>query len=177
MLPTPRRIALIILLLASVHTLDRTAPGEPPPEVQLRPVSYREFGEVVKAQRGKVVVVDVWADFCVPCKREFPNLVRLHQRYAADGLVCLSVSVDPKDKHDAALAFLTKQKANFANYRLTDSNEVWQKAWKITGPPAVFVFDRAGKRAAKFDTEDEKKKPFTYENVEELVRKLLREGT
>src|SRR5579871_6210498 len=115
---TPCRIALIILALAVVHRGGR-APAAGP-EVQLRPVSYRELGDVVKARRGKVVVVDVWADFCAPCKREFPNLVRLHERYAADGLVCVSVSVDGAAKHDAALAFLKRQKATFANYRLTD---------------------------------------------------------
>jgi thiol-disulfide isomerase/thioredoxin len=167
-----RRILLIILPLATVHTWCDRAAAEPP-VVQLRPVSYRELGDIVRAQRGKVVVVDVWADFCVPCKREFPNLVRLNERYAADGVVCLSVSVDDAAKHDAALAFLTKQKATFANYRLTDKPEVWQKAWNINGPPAVFVFDRAGKRAAKFDTEDENK-PFTYDEVEAVVRKLIR---
>jgi thiol-disulfide isomerase/thioredoxin len=169
-----RRIPLIILTLAIVHSWYCAALADPP-GVQLRPVSYRELGDVVKAQRGKVVVVDVWADFCVPCKREFPNLVRLNERYAADGLVCISVSVDDAAKHDAALAFLTRQKATFANYRLTDKAEVWQKAWKISGPPTVFVFDRSGRRAAKFDSEDENK-PFTYDEVEALVRKLLRPG-
>jgi thiol-disulfide isomerase/thioredoxin len=120
-------------------------------------------------------VVDVWADYCLPCKREFPNLVRLSQRYAAGGLVCISVSVDDAAKHDAALAFLQRQNATFANYRLTDKPDVWQKAWKIAGPPAVFVFDRAGRRAAKFDSEDDKK-PLTYEEVEARVRELLRPG-
>jgi thiol-disulfide isomerase/thioredoxin len=173
-----RRIGLIILALAVVHTWDRTASADPLPEVRLKDINYHDFGEVVKAQRGKVVVVDVWADFCAPCKREFPNLVRLHERYAADGLVCISVTVDKAEQHTAALVFLTRMKATFANYRLTDPVEVWQKAWKINGPPAVFVFDRNGKRAARFDGEDEKK-PFTYENaqVEALVRKLLRPGS
>ena len=49
-------------------------------------------------------------------------------------------------------------------------------AFKISGPPAVFVFDREGKRAAKFVSEDGKE-PFTYEEVEALVRKLLRPGS
>jgi thiol-disulfide isomerase/thioredoxin len=176
MTATVRRIRLIILTLAVVYTPGGFAFADPGPEVRLRPVSYRELGEFVKAQRGKVVVVDVWADFCVPCKCEFPNLVRLHERYAADGLVCVSVSVDDAAKHDAALAFLTRQRAAFTNYRLTDKAEVWQAAWKIAGPPAVFVFDRQGQRAARFDSEDERK-PFTYDEVEALVRKLLRPGT
>jgi thiol-disulfide isomerase/thioredoxin len=174
---TARRILLIIVALSSVHTGDGVALADPPqPDVQLQTVSYRHLGEIVKAQRGKVVVVDVWANFCAPCKKEFPNLVRMHERYAADGLVCLSVTVDKEAQHAAALGFLVRQKATFANYRLTDEEQVWQKAWKISGPPAVFVFDRAGKRAARFDAEDDKK-PFTYDEVEALVRNLLRPGS
>jgi thiol-disulfide isomerase/thioredoxin len=175
---TVRRTGLIILTLAVVHTLDRPVAADPPGDVKLRAVSYHELGETVRAQRGKVVVVDVWADFCAPCKREFPNLVRLHERYAGDGLVCMSVSVDKADQHTAALVFLTRQKATFPNYRLTDSDEVWQKAWKINGPPALFIFDRDGKRVARFDSEDDKK-PFSYESagVEAIVRKLLRPGS
>jgi thiol-disulfide isomerase/thioredoxin len=173
-----RRIGLIILTLTVVHTWDAAAPADPPAGVGLKDVSYRELGEAVKAQRGKVVIVDVWGDFCPPCKKEFPNLVELHRRFAADGLVCISVTVDKAEKAAAALKFLERQKATFPNYRLTDPEEVWQKAWKISGPPAVFVFDREGKRAARFDSEDDKN-PFSYEKaeVEALVRKLLRPGS
>jgi thiol-disulfide isomerase/thioredoxin len=168
---------MTILALAGVHTGDGAVRADPPqPDIRLRTINYRELGEFVKAQRGKVVVVDVWASFCAPCKKEFPNLVRMHQRYAGDGLVCLSVTVDREAQHDAALTFLTRQKATFANYRLTDEDPVWQKAWKISGPPAVFVFDRAGKRAGRFDGEDEKK-PVSYDEVETLVRNLLRSGS
>jgi thiol-disulfide isomerase/thioredoxin len=177
MLATPCRILLIILALVSVHTVGSSALADPvSPEVQLKTVDYRQLGEIVKAQRGKVVVVDVWATYCAPCKREFPNLVRMNERYATDGLVCLSVTVDKDAQHDAALAFLQKQKATFSNYRLTDQESVWQKAWKISGPPAVFVFDRNGKRAARFDGEDDNK-PVSYEEVESIVRKLLRPGS
>ena len=176
-MPKARQILLIILLLASVHTAG-TASADPPagPMVHLQPISYRELGEFVKSQRGKVIVVDVWASFCAPCKKEFPNLVRMHDRYAKDGLVCVSVTVDKEPQSATALAFLDKQRATFRNYRLTDEEQLWQKAWKITGPPAVFVFDRAGKRAGRFDAEDEKK-PLVYDEVESLVRNLLRTGS
>jgi thiol-disulfide isomerase/thioredoxin len=173
---TPHQIAVIILTLTSVQYSGGTALADPPrSDVQLQTIDYRKLGDLVKAQRGKVVVVDVWASYCVPCKREFPNLVRMYGQYAADGLVCLSVTVDKEAQHEAALAFLRKQKATFNNYRLTDEEAVWQKAWKISGPPAVFVFDRNGKRAARFDGEDEKR-PVNYDEIEVIVRKLLRPG-
>ena len=118
----------------------------------------------MKAQRGKVVLVEVWGDFCVPCKKGFPHLVKLHQDRAKDGLVCISVAVDDELK-PAILAFLTKQKATFANYWLDERATVWQDQWDIKGPPAVFLFDRQGRRAARFDCNDPNKQ-YTPADVE-----------
>jgi thiol-disulfide isomerase/thioredoxin len=140
--------------------------------VELKAVKYADLARAVRDQRGKVVVIDVWANFCVPCKQEFPHLVELHHKYGSRGLVCMSLTVDPAEGRDDALKFLVKQKATFANYWLDEKPEVWQERWHITGPPAVFVFDRQGRRAARFDTEDDNK-PFTYADVEKLVQQLL----
>jgi len=99
----------------------------------------------------------------------------MRQRYAGQGLVCLSVSVDRTERHDAAPAFLKAQKATFANYRLDEETAFWQEKWDLNGPPAVFVFDKQGKRAGKFDGNDPDK-PYSYADVERLVVELLREG-
>jgi hypothetical protein len=98
--------------------------------------------------------------------------VQLHQRYAKDGLVCLSVSVDVPDRRDGALQFLRQENATFANYWLDEKDTLWADKLDIGGPPAVFVFDRQGRRAAKFDTNDPDK-PFDLTDVEKVVRKLL----
>jgi len=98
----------------------------------------------------------------------------MHGKYATDGLVCLSVCVDPADKRNEALKFLKAQNATFPNYLLDATEQVWQNRWEITGPPCVFVFDRNSRRAAKFDNEDSDR-PFSSDDVERLVRKLLDE--
>ena len=98
----------------------------------------------------------------------------MHQRYAPDGLVCMSVSVDEVGNKDKALKFLQERQADFGNYLLDEDTEVWQNKWKITATPAVFVFDRDGKLARQFDSEDPDH-PFDYTDVEPLVRKLLKE--
>jgi len=121
-------------------------------------------------------VVDVWADFCIPCKHEFPNLIRLHKKYADQGLVCFSVTVDPPDGarvQEKALAFLEKMQASFPNFFLDEREEVWQNRWDMNGPPCVFVFDRQGKRAAKFLNGPTAANQFTYADVEKLVVELL----
>ncbi len=140
--------------------------------VELKVVKYRDLVQAVRDQRGKVVVIDVWGDFCPPCKREFHNLVELHQQYGDKGLVCMSVTLDPPDNKDAALKFLVQKKATFANYLLDEKPEVWAERWHIQGPPTVFVFDRQGRRAARFDSENPDK-PLSYEDVKKLIQKLL----
>ena len=176
------RIAVGILPMAFVAwfvftPVDAGAPSDTG-GVEVRAIKYRDLVQAVRSQRGKVVVIDVWADFCTPCKKEFHNLVEMHQRDGTKGLVCMSVAVDPpKDKKAPApppgtLAFLIRQKAAFANYWLNEDAKVWTERWGITGPPAVFVFDRQGRRAAKFDREDPDKS-WEYDDVKKLVQKLL----
>jgi len=91
----------------------------------------------------------------------------------------MSVAIDPPaEDADAAapppeiLKFLRKKNAIFANYWLDEKPELWMERWRIAGPPTVFVFDRQGKRAGKFNTENADK-PWLYEDVKKLVEKLL----
>jgi hypothetical protein len=94
----------------------------------------------------------------------------MHERYGGKGVVCMSVSVDPEENRGEALKFLTRKKATFANYWIDETDEFWQPRWKIRSPPAMFVFDRQGRRAGKFDSEDN---PLKVEDVEKLVKQLL----
>lgn len=128
-------------------------PAEPP-AVRLDPVSYTDLAAEVKGLHGKVVLVDVWGTFCPPCKEKFPTVVGLHEKYARRGLVVVSVSVDPPDDADARAAardFLVRQKAAFRNVILTDKAEAWQAKWKVDGPPLLFLFDRRGRLAGRWD--------------------------
>jgi thiol-disulfide isomerase/thioredoxin len=176
-----RIVAGLLLTVGTGWFLLMPAGARPPADegkVTLKSVRYQDLVKAVRDQRGKVIVIDVWADFCVPCKKEFHNLVELHQKYGDKGLVCMSVTVDPAPEDEqgppaGALKFLTKQKATFANYWLDEKAKVWQERWHIQGPPTVFVFDRQGRRAARFDSENPDK-PLKYEDVKKLVEKLLK---
>lgn len=95
----------------------------------------------------------------------------MHRHYPSEDLVCISVSVDLLENKDAALRFLRTQQATFANYLLDEPASVWQDKWQLNGPPAVFVFDRAGKWV-RFD-HDDADKLYTYADVEKLVKQLL----
>jgi hypothetical protein len=95
----------------------------------------------------------------------------MHRKYGKDGLACLSVSVDDVKDRDTALVFLKRQGAVFPNYLLDEEGDFWQDKWQLSGPPAVFVFDRHNQRAAKFAGDDADK----HDKVEKLVLELLKD--
>jgi hypothetical protein len=96
----------------------------------------------------------------------------LHEKYSKDGVAAISVSLDdPRDKgeKEAVLKFLQKNKASFTNLILDESQEFWQKKFKMDGPPTVYVFNREG-QWTQFTGGDH------YPEVERLVVEFLRGG-
>jgi thiol-disulfide isomerase/thioredoxin len=160
------RLLLCGLLVAATVAASPAA-GD---DIALKAVKWPDLEKAIAAHKGDVVVIDVWADFCIPCKREFHHLVELHAKYAKDGLDCLSLTVDDKDDAAQALTFLKKQKAVFPNYLIDETAEVWSKKLDISGPPAVLIYDRSGKRVKTYTSED----PFTYADVEKFITPLLK---
>jgi thiol-disulfide isomerase/thioredoxin len=143
-----------------------------PEQVELKAVKLAQLEDAIKAQAGKIVVMDVWGTFCVPCKKEFPRLVKLHERFAKRGLVCMSLSIDEKEDRDAALEFLKSRHATFANFIMDEPAMAWQEHFLLKGVPAVFIWDRSGKQIARFDGDDPDNQ-FTYADVEKKVAELF----
>src|SRR5690606_35455016 len=72
----------------------QTEPDENEPgEVDVTILDWEGTQALVRQQRGRVVVMDLWSTFCPPCIAEFPNLVALH-REQGDRVACISVPVD-----------------------------------------------------------------------------------
>lgn len=141
--------------------------------------------ELVKSHKGKVVVVDLWSNFCGPCKREFPNLVNIHKTME-DQVACLSFNLDyegikgqPAESYrEAVMAFLEKQDAQFQHVFSNVLPEVIYNKLEIASIPVVYVFDQTGKIAKRFDNEqaDKPEKEFTYQKdiipfIESLLKK------
>jgi thiol-disulfide isomerase/thioredoxin len=98
-------LGLTLALLLGGGLTARPAGETAAPRVEVEVVKYDGLGAKVRQHKGKVVVVDFWATWCQPCKKEFPHLVELSQKHAADGLVAVSVSVDNLDKQEAVRKF------------------------------------------------------------------------
>ena len=84
--------------LAALVTLIVAAPAGAEDKVEVKVMTYPELQKFVKDNKGKVIVVDFWQDFCKICKAEMPKLIELKKKYG-DDLVAITVNLDdPNDK-------------------------------------------------------------------------------
>jgi len=93
---------------------------------------------------GKVVVLDFWASWCVPCRRSFPWLNEMQAKYAADGLVVVGINVD--EDRAAADEFLAEYPADFEIFY--DTGGSLATRYDLPGMPSSFVIGRDGELAA-----------------------------
>jgi thiol-disulfide isomerase/thioredoxin len=95
--------------------------------------------------RGKVVLLDFWASWCGPCRKENPNVVKLYEQYEKDGFTVMSVSLD-RDKN-AWIAAIEKDNLKWPNH-VSDlqqwSSKVGQQ-YQVKGIPFTVLLDREGK--------------------------------
>jgi len=92
------------------------------------------------AYAGKVVVVDFWASWCVPCRRSFPWLNAMQAKYADEGLIIVGVNLD--EERDAAEEFLREFPADFRVY-FDDSKEL-AKEFGVVAMPSSYLLGRDG---------------------------------
>lgn len=134
-----------VMVKERLELLKKVAVGQPAPDFTLntpedKPLSLSSF-------KGKVVVIDFWASWCGPCRRENPHMVELYKELHPQGVEFLGVSLD--DKKEAWLK------------AIEDDGLVWNhvsdlKGWKsaaakkygINGIPATVVIGRDGKIVA-----------------------------
>ena len=201
-LATPRQLLSAALLVASALIVgcngsaeptppssspppaNTTADGQPAAAVSVEIKSWKDIQALIAAQKGKVVVLDLWSTSCVPCMREFPNLVALHNKYPSDKITCISVSCDyegleeepPESKKPAVIKFLESTKATCTNILLSDADVDVYELIKLASIPAVYVYDTQGKMAKRFDNDagDYGDEGFTYEDhIIPLIEKLM----
>ena len=156
-----KRLLLPLLLLAGC--------GAPPSQslsetVELRVVKWPDLEAHLLKQHGKVVLIDVWFNTCLPCKKEFPHFVEMHHKYSDRGLVCISLNTSEPEEKANALTFLKKQQATFDNFLIDEPIPVWQQKLHSATAPAALIFNPDGKLRKDFGDEE-----FTYIEVEQEV--------
>ena len=113
------------------------ASGAPAPDFTLPDLEGHSWQ--LSEFRGQTLLINFWATWCAPCRREMPALDRLHQRMAGAGFHVIGIHVGPNTAIDS---FLKETPVSFpilvdADLRLAN--------WKVPAIPATFLIDAEGK--------------------------------
>ncbi|MBX3443922.1 MAG: TlpA family protein disulfide reductase [Planctomyces sp.] len=159
-------------------TESRSAGAAARDEVKVEILDWKQTEALIAKHKGKVVVVDMWSLSCDPCRREFPNLVALHNEQK-DRVACISVSTDyagikskpPEFYKPKVLEFLTQQKATCENVLCSVDSETLFDELALASIPAVYVYGKDGKLAKRFAGEEVHYDKEVVPLVEELLAK------
>ena len=104
--------------------------------------------------RGKVTIIDFWAAWCGPCRKENPNVVKVYEKYHDKGLEIIGVSLDgsrrQQDPKAAWIKAIEDDKLTWHHVsNLKYFNEPIAKQYSIRSIPATFILDSEGKIVAK----------------------------
>jgi len=112
------------------------------PEFTLKDLSGKSW--TFADLRGKVVLVNFWATWCPPCRKEMPDLETLYGRFRSQGLVVLGISDEEAAKVEP---FIRERKVSFPV--LLDPGRKVNEMFVVEGIPKTFVYDRQGKLTAQ----------------------------
>jgi peroxiredoxin len=135
-------VAVLSLFAAALADAKAVAPTVAPPwklmDVEGKPVTLAQF-------KGKVVILDFWATWCPPCRKEMPDLDVLYQQFKSEGLVILAIS----DEEAAIVKAFIAQQQKVSYPVLLDPGRRVNGLFRVEGIPKTFVYDRSGKLAAQ----------------------------
>jgi thiol-disulfide isomerase/thioredoxin len=144
---------LLACAIASAGGPDaRDTPAADAPAVQL--IDAAGFKDALAQLRGRVVIVNLWATWCVPCLKEVPELVRLATDLEDDGVTLIGVAMDdPADRLTLVAPFQRKYFPALRTFQRTESDmdtlvSVMDPSWNEV-LPTTYLIDRDGKVAER----------------------------
>ena len=162
-------VGMLVLLgvVLLITTPSRTTLPRPAPDFLLPDVS----GQAVRLSqlKGKVVLLNVWATWCGPCRQEMPTLETLAHTLSGEDFVLLAAS---QDVDGAAAVKPYLQEGGYTFPVLLDTHGEVGKKYGVTGYPETFVIDRQGQVVYHHIGYNNWAQP----QVEEALRRLIQQG-
>lgn len=134
----------IALLVASHMMKDQLFPvnaGSNAPDFRAKILGGTKYKSLAD-YKGQVVLLNIWATWCEPCRKELPSLERLYKTYGDKGLKLVAVSVDDYVSEDSIRKFANNFGITFEI--LHDSASSVEQAYQATGYPETFIIGREG---------------------------------
>lgn len=137
---------------------------------KLTPLTLDGYNKLIVSHKGRVILVDFWATYCVPCRTELPELTQLAAKLRPRGLDLIVVSADEPEQEAQASKFIAGKAPSPLYIKSTDDNDKFAAAiyprWQGE-LPANFIYDRTGRKVGAFIGQVPTK------NIEAVIEKFL----
>ncbi len=147
----------------------RVAVGEEAPGFTAVTLDPQPQARTLTDYRGKVVLLNVWATWCGPCRHEMPSMEALHKDFAPRGFKIVAISIDDEGSEEKIREFLREYGITFEV--LHDPNGTIQQIYQTTGVPENFLIGADGVIRKKAYAQD-----WNSETNRALVARLLDEA-
>lgn len=171
-----KRTLLALAAVVFAFTLPAQQPARQPAQPKLTPpvltqVTQDGYPKLIAAHKGRVVLVNFWATYCIPCRTEIPEMVKLADRLRSRGLDFVSISADEPEQEPQARKFIVAAKVPGTLYiKSADDNDKFAAAIHARWDgalPASFIYDRSGTKRGAFIGE------VPLKNIESVIEKFL----
>jgi len=157
------------LLLPAALALLAAPRGAAEPVKLLRPDQYRS--RIVAAKKGRVLLVNFWATWCVPCREEMPKLAAAARTFSSKDLAVVLVATDTPKTSREVPTFLSETKVPFVCWQVRSADpqpfiDAVDKSWDGT-LPYTLVYDRKGDVAVRLAGAQ------TEASITDAIRKAL----
>jgi thiol-disulfide isomerase/thioredoxin len=123
-------------------------------KIEINEIGIDELSEIINDRNDKVLLLNIWATWCVPCKEEFPGLIKISNQYK-DKIDVVGISIDYPDELESKIyPFVNEVQLSFTNYVNGEKdaekfinflNGEWSGAI-----PATFIYDINGNQVESF---------------------------
>jgi thiol-disulfide isomerase/thioredoxin len=143
-------------------------------KIELAPIQGKDVSLLAKKSSAELVIVNLWASWCQPCRQEFPDLLKVRAMEATRNVVFHFISLDFESDVNDAKSFLREMKVDFPSFIRTGDDQSFldglDPSWK-GALPATYIFNREGKILHRFDG------PVTANQLEAVIDLLKKQGS
>jgi cytochrome c biogenesis protein CcmG, thiol:disulfide interchange protein DsbE len=116
--------------------------GSKAPDFRAKVLGADQYRTRLTDYKGQVVMLNVWATWCEPCRKELPSFQQLYQEYGPKGLKLVAVSIDAAVSEDSIRKFANHYGITFDV--LHDTTHKIEEAYQTTGYPETFIIGPEG---------------------------------
>jgi len=126
-----------------------------------------ELERLMQQHQGKVIYLDFWASWCTPCRKSFPWLNNMQEKYETKGFVVVSINLDAQ--RSLANKFLQEVNAEFVI--IYDAKGVLAREFQLKGMPSSYLFNRQGQLVSSHNGFNAKKKVLFEQEIKQTLEK------